>query len=45
MLVQTIAVPNRGSAQLSFIMFGRVPAGQDVPMGSYSDRLTVTVTP
>lgn len=44
-LVQTINVPNRGSAQLSATMFGRISAGQDVRIGSYSDTVVVTVAP
>ncbi|MCR4347459.1 MAG: spore coat U domain-containing protein [Sulfuricaulis sp.] len=43
--VQTIAVPNKGSAEISTTIFGRIPAGQDVGMGVYSDTVTITVTP
>jgi spore coat protein U-like protein len=31
-------------APVTFDTFGRVPAGQDVPAGSYADTVTVTVT-
>ena len=43
--VQTISVPNNGSAQVSATIFGRVSAGQDVRTGIYSDTVMVTVTP
>jgi len=42
---QTLAVPNNFSAQLTATIFGRIPAGQDVSMGTYSDSVVVTVTP
>ena len=42
---QALAVPNQSSAQLSVTVFGRIPAGQDVPKGVYADRVVVTVTP
>jgi len=29
----------------SIAMYGRIPSGQDVPVGSYSDTLTATITP
>lgn len=44
-LVQTIAVSNNQSVQVSATIFGRIPAGQDVRMGIYADSVTVTVTP
>lgn len=31
-------------APISFTTYGRIPAGQDVPAGSYTDTVTVTVT-
>lgn len=43
--VQTITVPNNGSVQISATIFGRIPAGQDVRMGIYSDTVVVTVAP
>jgi len=42
---QTLAVPNNSSAQLTATIFGRIPAGQDVSKGTYSDSVVVTVTP
>lgn len=42
---QTLAVPNKSTAQLSVMIFGRIPAGQDVMKGTYSDNVVVTVTP
>lgn len=44
-LVQAISVPNNGSVQVSATIFGRIPAGQDVRRGIYSDSVTITVTP
>lgn len=31
-------------APVAFTTYGRIPAGQDVPAGSYTDTVTVTVT-
>ncbi|CAG4884716.1 Sigma-fimbriae tip adhesin [Georgfuchsia toluolica] len=42
---QTLVVPNNSSAQLTATIFGRIPAGQDVMKGTYSDSVVVTVTP
>ncbi|MBH1957805.1 MAG: spore coat protein U domain-containing protein [Burkholderiales bacterium] len=42
---QTLAVPNKSSAQLSVMIFGRIPAGQDVLKGTYSDNVVLTVMP
>lgn len=42
---QMLAVPNHSSAQATVTIFGRIPAGQDVAKGSYSDSIVVTVTP
>lgn len=42
---QTLAVPNNSSAQLTATIFGRIPAGQDVSKGTYSDSVVVTVMP
>jgi len=38
-------VPNKGSAQLTATIFGRIPAGQDVSIGTYSDNVLVSVLP
>ena len=40
-----MSVPNKDSASTTFIIYGRVPAQQDVAVGSYSDLVQVTVTP
>lgn len=40
-----IEVPNKGSASVSFRIFGRIPAQPNVMAGSYSDRIPVTVMP
>ncbi|MBH2019642.1 MAG: spore coat protein U domain-containing protein [Burkholderiales bacterium] len=42
---QTLAVPNKSSAQLSVMIFGRIPAGQNVLKGTYSDNVVLTVMP
>jgi len=39
----TGAGPGVGNAQ-SYTVYGKIPAGQNVPAGSYSDTITVTVT-
>lgn len=44
-VVQTVSVPNNGSAQISATIFGRIPAGQDVRAGVYADSVMITVTP
>lgn len=44
-VTQTLAVPNKSSAQLSVMIFGRIPAGQDVMKGTYADNVVLTVTP
>ena len=42
---QTLAVPNKSSTQLSVMIFGRIPAGQDVLKGMYADNVVLTVMP
>lgn len=42
---RTIAVPNNGSASVTFNVFGRIPALQNVSAGSYGDSVQVTLTP
>lgn len=42
---RTLAVPNKSSAQLSVMIFGRLPAGQDVLKGTYADNVVLTVMP
>lgn len=42
---RTLDVPNRGTASANFPIYGRIPAGQDVRAGAYSDQVQVTVTP
>lgn len=47
--VDTMSVPlsidNNSSATATFIVYGRIPALQDVAVGSYADSVTITVTP
>ena len=38
-----VNVPNNGSATATFTIFGRLPAGQDVSPGTYSDTVGVTL--
>lgn len=42
---QTVAIDNNASASVTFTIYGRIPAQQDVAVGSYTDAVTVTVTP
>lgn len=44
-VVQSLAVPNKGSASATFIIYGRLPRQQDVPAGRYTDSVEVTVQP
>jgi spore coat protein U-like protein len=44
-LTLPLSVRNNSSAQLSTKIYGRIPAGQDVSKGSYTDTVFVTVTP
>lgn len=41
----TLSVWNNGSATGTFRIFGRIPAGQNVSPGSYSDRIQLTLSP
>ena len=43
-VAQTLSVPNKSSANVSFTLFGRIPAGQDPSAGSYSDSLLMTIS-
>jgi len=42
---RSVSVPNRGSVSITFTVYGRIPAMQDVPAGSYSDSVQVTLSP
>ncbi|MBK0391652.1 spore coat protein U domain-containing protein [Ramlibacter sp. CrO1] len=42
---ELISVPNNGSASTTVVIYGRIPANQDVYVGSYADQVTLTVTP
>ena len=39
----TLAVPASGSTSATFIVYGRIPPGQDVFVGSYADAVQVTI--
>jgi spore coat protein U-like protein len=45
--VNTMSVPlsvqNKDSASANFTIFGRIPPGQDVPAGNYSDTVQITL--
>lgn len=43
-MTQSVSIPNNASMALTFTIFGRIDALQDVRAGSYADSLTVTVT-
>ncbi len=42
---QALSVPNNQSRSVSFVIYGRIPAQQDVSAGSYGDSVQITVTP
>jgi spore coat protein U-like protein len=41
---QTLTIPNNTSGTLTFTLYGRINALQDVRPGTYNDMLTITVT-
>lgn len=41
----SIAVPNKGSESATFTIYGRIPALQDVRVGTYADSVGITLTP
>ncbi len=43
-LTQSITVPNKGSASITFTIYARIPGLQNISAGSYGDSLTVTLT-
>lgn len=42
-MVQTLDVPNKGSRAATFVIYGRIPAGQDVSAGTYSDSVQAII--
>ena len=40
---QTLSIPNKDSRSAAFTIYGRVPAGQDVSAGTYSDTVQITI--
>ena len=42
---QSLSIPNNSSASVTFTIYGRIPALQNVSTGGYSDSVQVTVTP
>ena len=45
MSVNVTGIPNFGSRNASFTLYGRVPALENVPAGAYSDTVQLTVSP
>ncbi len=44
--VQTVTgIPNKGSASVTVTVYGRIPAQQDVAVGTYTDAVSVTINP
>ncbi len=43
--IPKLKVPKNGSVQSALTIFGRIPPGQDVAVGSYSDSVVLTITP
>ena len=41
----SITVPNNGSASGTLVIYGRIPALQNVPTGAYSDSVQITISP
>jgi len=41
----SIVVPNNGSQTGTLVIYGRVPALQNVPAGTYSDSMQITISP
>ena len=44
-LSQTLSIDNNDRATATIPIYGRIPAQQDVAVGSYRDSVTVTITP
>lgn len=44
-VARMLSVPNKGTASTTFTIYGRIPAQQDVRIGSYTDMVQVTITP
>lgn len=40
-----LAIPNKSSVSTTLTVYGRIPALQDVSVGSYGDAVQITVTP
>ena len=43
--ITVAGIPNAGSRSGTFVIYGRIPALQNVPAGSYSDSVQLTVSP
>lgn len=40
---QTLTIPNKESRSATFVVYGRIPAGQDARAGNYSDSVQATI--
>ncbi len=47
LLVNNVKVPKRGSITVTppVTIYGRIPPGQQVPVGTYADSVVLTITP
>lgn len=45
MTITLNGIPNNGAKDASFVIYGRIPALQNVAKGAYSDSVTITVMP
>jgi spore coat protein U-like protein len=43
-VTQNVTVPNKGTATLTFTMFGRIEPLQNVHVGTYNDSLVISIT-
>ena len=41
----SLTMPNNSSANGTFVIYGRISAQQNVPMGTFSDTVQITVSP
>lgn len=42
-MLQTLDIPNKTSRSATFVVYARMPAGQDVAAGNYSDSVQATI--
>jgi spore coat protein U-like protein len=44
-MTRQVSIANKSTATVSFTIYARIPAQQDVTIGSYRDSVQITVTP